>query len=271
VLEFEIDVSSPADRLLYEGLPLIAPALDALGTGALLIGGLATAAWLGVHPVGMPPRATRDLDLGIDRQTLRITKGKRVVGPILQAADFTAGFGGEEFRFVRETSAGDFVVDCLVARGASRQEPPLVETGMNSLAAPGLAYAIGRGPVPLRIVLCGAEPRKVTLSTITLDAAFVMKAALAASGVRTRPDRRVADTADGIMLAAACIDQPDAIAALRSNARRSEVRTAMNWIDKSFGSERAVGPRRFSEYAGAEADVWALDVARRMLGLVKGS
>jgi len=271
MLEFEIEVSSPADCLLYEGIPLIAPALDALGTGALLIGGLATAAWLSAHPVGIAPRATRDLDLGIDRQTLRITRSRRVVGPILQAADFTPGFGGEEFRFARETPQGDFVVDCLVARGASRREPPLVEAGMSSLAAPGLAYAIGRGPVPLHIVLRGAERRQATLNTITLDAAFVMKAALSASGVRTRPDRRIADTADAIMLAAACADQPGAIAALRSNRRQSEVRAAVNWLDDRFGSERAVGPRRFGEYAGEAAGSWAFDVARRMLALVNGS
>jgi hypothetical protein len=38
----------------------------------------------------------------------------------------------------------------------------------------------------------------------------VLKAALAASGVRSRPAKRITDTADAVMLAAACTDDPDA-------------------------------------------------------------
>jgi hypothetical protein len=46
MLRCEIPILSDADRLLYEGLPLLIPVLDELGEGALLIGGLATMAWL---------------------------------------------------------------------------------------------------------------------------------------------------------------------------------------------------------------------------------
>lgn len=123
MLEFEIEVRTPADRLLYEGLPLVAPALEKLGDGALLVGGLAVAAWLDAYPVGFPFRPTRDVDLGIDRQALRITRERRVVGPLLRELDFRPGYNEEEFRFARETSAGVFVVDCLVAKGASREQP----------------------------------------------------------------------------------------------------------------------------------------------------
>jgi hypothetical protein len=68
---YEIPVHSPADEVLYDGLPELAPVLAALGRGALLIGGLASAAWLSSRPVGLPVRATRDIDLGIDRLAAR--------------------------------------------------------------------------------------------------------------------------------------------------------------------------------------------------------
>ena len=70
MLRCEIPVKSDADRLLYEGLPPLMPVLDQLGEGALLIGGLATMAWLSARPVGLPIRATRDVDLGMDRAAL---------------------------------------------------------------------------------------------------------------------------------------------------------------------------------------------------------
>jgi hypothetical protein len=272
MLEFRIDIETPADRLLYEGLPLVAPALAELGTGALLIGGLATAAWLAANPVGFPARATRDLDLGIDRKALGITRHRRVVGPLLRGLDFEPGFGGEEFRFVRNTEAGDFVVDLLVAKGASRERPPLVESGISSLAAPGLAYAFARGPVPIRIVLLGEERREVTLETITLDAAFVMKAALVASGERSRADRRITDTADAVMLAAACAADPTAVAALGKNAQRSEVKAALGWIADRFDSPRASIPRRFAQHTGEDdAAEWAVGVARSLSDSVRRS
>jgi hypothetical protein len=201
MLDFEIEVRSPADRLLYEGLPLLSPALDELGDGALLIGGLAVAAWLDARPVGLPFRPTRDVDLGIDRRGLRITRDRQVVGPLLRALEFWPGYNEEEFRFARETSAGLFVVDCLVAKGASREQPPIVEPGISSLAAPGLAYALTRGPVPLRIILVAEERRSIELRTCTLDSLFVMKAALTAGGERARRDRQITDTTDAVMLA----------------------------------------------------------------------
>lgn len=262
MLEFEIQIRTPADQLLYEGLPLLAPALDQLGDGALLIGGLATLAWLAAHPVGMPARATRDVDLGIDRQGLRITRDRQVVGPLLSALEFRSGYNEEEFRFARETRAGTFVVDCLVAKGASRKQPPLVEAGMSSLAAPGLAYAFKRGAVPLQIALVGDERREIELRTVALDAAFVMKAALTAGGLRTRLDRRITDTADAVMLAAACVDHGDAIEALVANSRRGEAKAALRWITEGFGSPRAAMPRRVADHFGREeAADWAVRVA----------
>jgi len=92
MLEFEITVRTPADQLLYEGLPLLAPALEKLDSGALLVGGLAVAAWIAEHPIGFPARATRDIDLGIDRQALRIGRDQQVVGPLLRALDFQPGY-----------------------------------------------------------------------------------------------------------------------------------------------------------------------------------
>ncbi len=55
-----IDVTGPADRLLFEGLPHLQPVIDDLGDGAMLIGGLAATAWIGASDIGLPLRATRD-------------------------------------------------------------------------------------------------------------------------------------------------------------------------------------------------------------------
>lgn len=42
-----IDVTGPADRLLFAGLPHLQPVIDDLGDGVMLIGGLAATAWTG--------------------------------------------------------------------------------------------------------------------------------------------------------------------------------------------------------------------------------
>jgi hypothetical protein len=186
MLRCEIPVKSDADHLLYEGLPPLMPVLDELGEGALLIGGLATMAWLAARPVGLPIRATRDVDLGIDRAILGLRGDRAIVGKLLRAHGFKPGYAEEAFRFARETPAGVFVVDLLVAPGASRAEPPILEPGLPSLAAPGLAYAMLRGATPLELNLIGDEQRSFALQTVKLDAAFVLKAALTASGARQR-------------------------------------------------------------------------------------
>lgn len=115
MLRSEIHVNGPADRLLYEGLPLLRPVLEELGEKALLIGGLATAAWLTARPVGLPARATRDVDLGIDHVALGISRNRARIQPLLREHEFEPGYRGEGFRFARETNEGPFVVDLLVA------------------------------------------------------------------------------------------------------------------------------------------------------------
>ena len=52
-------VAGPADRLLIAGLVELQPVIEELGDGALLIGGIATTAWLQASPVEVPIRATR--------------------------------------------------------------------------------------------------------------------------------------------------------------------------------------------------------------------
>ena len=137
--EMRIDVAGPADRLLFEGLPHLAPVLEALGDGAMLIGGLATAAWIQASDVELPLRATRDVDLGIDRRGLRLSSRVERVQPLLREQGFQPRVGDEPFRFARSTPAGEFLVDLLVAPGASRRDPPLLEADLESMAAPGLA------------------------------------------------------------------------------------------------------------------------------------
>jgi hypothetical protein len=48
----------------------------------------------------------------------------------------------EGFRFRKRFGDGEaLLVDVFVAKGASRQEPPVLEKGVVTLAAPGLTYA----------------------------------------------------------------------------------------------------------------------------------
>lgn len=264
MLRSEIKVTTAADRLLLEGLPRLQPVLDELGDRALLIGGLATAAWLTAHPVDLPVRATRDVDLGIDRLALGITRSKALIQPLMRRHEFVPGYDNEDFRFARSTDHGTFVVDVLVAPG-SRANPPPLEPGLTTLAAPGLAYAQLRGPVPLELVLATDEDASTfRFSTVHLDAAFVMKAALSASGVRTRRDRATTDTVDAVMLAAACLGHGSAIENLGRYLRRSDVKAAVGWLAKSFKTSRSAAAQRVATHAGsAEGADWSVEVARR--------
>lgn len=156
------------------------------------------------------------------------------------------------------------MVDLLVKAGGSRESPPVVEQGLPSLAAPGLDYAIFRGAVPLQLVLIGSETRTFDAFTVHLDAAFVMKAALVASGARQHRDRRIADTADALMLAAACAADHDAMTALKTHRRRSEPKRAIKWMADELAGPRSAAARRVADYVGGEDGArWAVDTARR--------
>lgn len=97
-----------------------------------------------------------------------------------------------------------------------------------------------------------------------LDAAYVMKAALSASGQRTRADRQQTDTVDAVMLAAACLGDDAAMDAVAENRRRSDVRAAVKWIAEKFASPTSAASRRVERYAGGpEGAQWAVDVAQR--------
>ncbi len=262
-LEWSIDPSTPAGGLVAEGLEAVSPVLDELGSGALLIGGLITAAWLDSRPVGIPARATVDIDLGIDRLALGLTGRRERIVRLLAEHGFTKGFGGEDFRFVRDTSAGPFVVDLLLPAGASRSRPPLIEPGLSSLSAPGLRYAITRGPVPVELRVLGRPTRSFRLHGISLEAAFVMKATLVADRLRTRRDKLVADTADAVMLARACASDPGAMAAMAADRRFSEPRRAINWLMSEFVTPRSRGARRMAEHVGGDHGAeWAVNAAR---------
>lgn len=263
MLRCDIAVAGGADQLLYEGLPLLMPVLDELDQGAVLIGGLATTAWLRSSDVGMPIRATRDVDLGINRAALGLRGDRARVATLLRANGFSPGYSEEAFRFARTLPGGDFVVDLLVAPGASRSDPPILEPGLPTLAAPGLAYALQRGPLALELRLKGDERRSFRLHTVHLDAAFVLKATLVASGLRTRPDRRVTDTVDAIMLAAACSRDKNAMRQLAGSRSRSDIKQALRWVDGQFSSAQSNTARRVAEhFADDAAGDWAVRVAR---------
>lgn len=263
-----IGVAGPADRLVAAGLHQLKPVLEKLGPSVLIIGGLMVRIWLHERPLGLPARATPDIDLGVDRQRLRLTGDTRVVGPLLESRGFESGYGGEPFRYSKEIEGlGEMIVDVVVAPGASRNTPPLLEGNVETVAAPGLAYALLRGPLLFETrFVDGQQAVSSSLHLPRLDAAFVLKAALAESGVRTRPDRVITDSVDAIMLAAACLTDPPSLQALRDYRGRSDVRKALRWVDEAFRSNTAVGSRRAERHfedegAGTGAGEWAHRVA----------
>jgi len=219
----------------------------------------------------LPLRATRDVDLGIDRVALGLTGRARRVGPLLERHDFSHRAGDEPFRFRRTTGAGDFLVDLLLPKGASRAHPPVIEVGLDSVAAPGLAYALARGPERLDLRLSEASRvHRFELPIAALDAMLVMKATLVADGARTEVGRRVVDTADAVMLAAAASHDAPSLQALAANRMRSEPRRALRWLRERFSDERSAEARRVEshfarEYRNAGGAAWAVTVVRDFL------
>jgi hypothetical protein len=245
-----IGVAGPADRLLAAGLDDLGPVLSELQGNVIVVGGLMARAWLHLRPIEeIPPRATADVDLGVDRKGLRLTSSTEKVRPLLEAIEFRSEGGDEGFRFRKEFDGGEaLMVDVFVAKGASRDEPPVLEKGVVTLAAPGLAYALQRGPYFVECVLVdGDTTTEIELPLPTLDAAFVLKGALAASGVRTRPDRRDRDRVDAVMLAAACLSDEEALAGL-GKATSGEARKAITWLQTKVNDPRSAVARTLENY-----------------------
>lgn len=263
-----IGVTGPADRLLAAGLEDLDPLLARLRGHVLIVGGLMARVWLNLRPVEeIPPRATADVDLGIDRQGLRLTSASELVKPMLEDLDYRPVAGDDGFRFRKTFAAGEaLLVDLFIPKGQSRAEPPLLEKNVETLAAPGLVYAVARGPYFVEVEFVDADRHTVVeLPLPTLDAAFVLKAALAASGVRVRRDRRQRDRVDSVMLAAACLQDPTAVAALR-DADNKEAAVALRWLRDELDHAEAVVPRTVGEYLETEFEVaggadWAVQVA----------
>lgn len=230
-----------------------------------------------LRPVeGISPRSTADIDLGIDRQRLRLTATSERVGPLLTERGYIALAGEDGFRFEKALEQGSMIVDLLVAKGASRDEPPILEKGIATLAAPGLAYALTRPTVMVELELVdGRGSTVVEVPLPSLDAAFVLKAALVASGVRVRPDRRERDTVDAVMLAAVCASDSAAVHALAEGSGRSEVKRALALLREGLGRADRAAARRVVDYLQRERGVapeiggeWVVQVAARLASRV---
>jgi hypothetical protein len=273
-----IAVTGKADRRLVACLREISPLLDELGAAVLVIGGLMTRLWLHARPIDLPVRPTADVDIGVDRRALRLAGDRRVVGPLLERLEFDPGYQGEPFRYSKQVKGlGLVLVDVMVAPDASRADPPIVERGLETVAAPGLAYAMLRPTVLASTTFVdGEETSPFDLPIPTLDAAFVLKAALAESGVRTRPDRVRSDTVDAFMLAAACLDDTASLTALQDHRARSDVRKSIRWTEEVFRSATAVGSRRVEDHFidegyGAGMGAWAHQTAKSLLSGLRSS
>jgi hypothetical protein len=247
-----IRVAGPADRLLLAGMTALQPIVDELADGVLLIGGLATTAWAQSGPADLPVRATRDVDLGINRRALGLTSTSRRIQTLLERHGFHRRPDDENFRYRRQTESGEFLLDLLLPKDASRDDPPIIEAGIDSVAAPGLAYAIRRGAARLDLTLVTDEDsHRFTLPIATLDAMLVMKAGLLADGTRAQTDRRITDTFDAVVLAAACTHDHEALRAL-AHAKGREAARAMRWLRSSFPAADALAPRRVERHVASE-------------------
>lgn len=272
-----IAVAGDADRVLAAALADLGPVLAELRGSVLVVGGLMQRIWLELRPVeGMSPRSTADIDLGIDRQRLRLTATSERVGPLLTERGYIPLAGEDGFRFEKALEQGSMIVDLLVAKGASRDEPPILEKGIATLAAPGLAYALTRPTVMVELELVDERGSTVVEVPLpSLDAAFVLKAALVASGVRVRPDRRERDTVDAVMLAAVCASDSAAVHALAEGSGRSEVKRALSFLREGLGRADRAAARRVVDYLQRERGVapeiggeWVVQVAARLASMV---
>jgi hypothetical protein len=246
-----IVVEGMADRVLVKGLDYIRPVLDALDGSVIIIGGLMVRIALTAVPPELPIRGTADIDIGVDRRSLGFASSAKKIAPLLEEQGFAPGavHPEDQFRFGKEIEGDTFVVDLLVAPGSSRDEPPVLEEGITTLAAPGLAYALLRGIEPTEVeFLDGDHTSNFVLPMPRLDAAFVLKAALAESGVRNRSDRQRVDTVDSLLLAAALLQDAESILALRDHRGRSDVKKSIRWLGASFADNESSGVARVVEY-----------------------
>ncbi len=271
--EATIEVAGEVDRLVVAGLEELRPLLEEIGDGLLLVGGQMTRVWLHLRPVDVPVRTTADVDFGVDRRALRLSARRSVVGPQLRALGFEQRLGEEQFRFVKVIEGRAFPVDLGIAPGGSRARPPLLEKGMTAIEMPGLAYALRHRTAAAVKFVDGERTSRFELPLPRLDAAFVLKGALVASGARLRPQHRQRDTADALSLALACAGDDAAVDALRANRRRSDVAAAIRWLARGFDSPRSAAARRtqvhFEEEAGISSGAeWAVESAARLIEAV---
>jgi len=268
-----LSVAGDADRLVAAALSDLDPVLSQLQGRVLIVGGLMQRIWLHLRPVtGIAPRATADIDLGIDKKGLRLTADSQRIGPLLEERGYEAHPGEDGFRFEKALEQGSILVDLLIAKGASRSEPPILEKGIATIAVPGLAYAFSRPPVLVEVTFGdGHDITVVTVPMPTLDAAFVLKAALV--GVRTRPDRLERDTVDALMLAGACASDADAVGSLADGESQSrEVRQSLALLEEGFDIPERAQARRVIGYLERERGIeigyagdWVVGVARSLL------
>jgi hypothetical protein len=251
------------------GLAELRPLLARLGNSVLIVGGLMTRIWVHARPDGgVPARATADVDLGIDKRALGLTGDSKLIEPMLEDAGFEKGLGDNAFKFTRELPEGEFEVDVMVPSGQSKEEPPIVEPGVPTIAVPGLMYAHIRGTCLVRVEFVDdASVVVFDLPLPRLDAAFVMKAALVAKGLRI--SQLSVDTADAIVLAALSLRDDEAHHALRMYSSRSDVKAALDFL-RAMSSSTAASARRIERHFAEEEGVtgrgeWGARIAQALL------
>ena len=267
----EIRVRSDADRLVMDCVRELRPLFERLRGSVVVVGGLMTRVWFHARPIPeIVPRATIDVDLGVDRKRLGIASESELVRPLLNDADFYQQSPQYSFRFSKKVGAQrELLVDVLVAPGASRLEPPMLEKGVPTIEAPGLAYALLRGPTELSVeFVAESEHLNSVLPLPHIDAAFVLKGALMAQG--SRFERRTIDTVDAITLAALCANDREAVQCLASHRRRSDVKRALGWLESGFTDQRSAAAGRAEDHFGVGMGAWSVRVAQRLLDAVNG-
>jgi hypothetical protein len=95
--------------------------------------------WLYLRPVeDISPRATADVDLGIDRQGLGLTATTERVRPLLEAQQYTALPGDQGFRFRKRFGDGEALPSTSSSpRARPAKSRPCSKRGWSRLPHPG--------------------------------------------------------------------------------------------------------------------------------------
>lgn len=248
-----IAVTNPADEVMVHALVALQPLFEERFAAVRLVGGLMTRIWRHASGVDWPIRPTADVDLGADRHQLRVAGDAPVLTPLLQRLGFVPDGAREmQFRFRLDIEGtGPAVVDIIGVPGRSRDKPPILEEGLETIEGPGLEYAFKFDPVSMCVEFVDIrtdQAVEIEVPLPPLDAAVVLKGALAGK----RQLRIGADLADLAVLADALLEDEASIQRLLEHRAMSSATKAIANVERLTQS---LYVRHVADELGPDIDV----------------